>query len=92
MKNHTLRTFGIILLIHIRQMKKCKNCWFHLNNEHFMQTNDVFPRRTKNVPQITLLNVTRSNRINFIKVFFNYIRFEIWIMFYHSKTRTRIRL
>ena len=69
MRNHTLRTFGIILLIHIRQMEKCKNCWFHLNNEHFMQTNDVFPRRIKNVPQITLLNVKRSNRIGFIKVF-----------------------
>ena len=32
MRDHTLRTFGIILLIHmyIRQMEKCKNCWFHI--------------------------------------------------------------
>ena len=40
----------------------------HLNNEHFMQTKDVFPRGTRNVPQIIFLNVEKLNRIDFITV------------------------
>ena len=39
-----------------------------LNNKHFMQTKDVFPRGTRNVPQITVLNVEKLNQLGFITV------------------------
>ena len=40
----------------------------HLNNEHFILTKDVFPRKTMNVLQITFLNVEKLNLIGFIRV------------------------
>ena len=33
-----------------------------------MQTKDVFPRGTRNVPQIAVLNVEKLNQLDFITV------------------------
>ena len=54
-------TFG-----EIEQMEK--TALIDSSNKHFMQTKDVFPRGTRNVPQTTVLNVEKLNQLGFITV------------------------
>ena len=50
------------------QVSRTQKLIVPLNNKHFMQTKDVFPRGTRNVPQITVLNVEKLNQLGFITV------------------------